>query len=268
MSSRPSQVVSGLVDGIEVLRELAVSAEPVAGIELAERTGLSVVRVSRLLTTLAWMGIAHRDRSRKYTIGPGIHTLATLNLGASGTLSRAIRHLEPLLDYPYTVAVGVLWRDMVAYLFHRSPGQSVAEGVSPEVARRIVMPASHSSIGMAMLAQLPNSRIHDLFDNKPTPLPGLYADVDALLEKIEEVRLVGYASLRYPTHVSLAKTVGNPPYAAIAISGFESPEDEKKFCHMLDDIASGFNDQASDAESDLIDSLEFDLSELTPSALA
>jgi DNA-binding IclR family transcriptional regulator len=263
MSSQPSQVVWGLVDGIDVLRELAASSEPVSGKSLAERMDMDPVRVNRLLMTLAWMGIAHRDKSRRYTIGPGMHILATLNLGASGLLRRVISHIEPLLEYPYTVAAGVLWRDMVTYLYHRSPGQPLAEGI-----QQLVRPATHSSIGIALLAQLPDSEIHELYDQRTTPLPGLYADVDALMRAIEDTRVNGYAALRYPTHVSLAMAVGTPPYAAVAISGFNTPDEEKQFCAMLGDIAHNIAHGTAEGESETFNQLERHLQQVAPSVLA
>jgi len=267
MLSRPSQVVWGLVDGIDVLRELAASSEPVSGLTIARRLEMDPVRVNRLLMTLAWMGIAHRDKSRRYTIGPGMHILATLNLGASGLLRRVIKHVEPLLEYPYTVAAGVLWRDMVTYLYHRSPGASAVEGV-----QQLVRPATNSSIGVALLAQLTDEQIHGLYDNHDLPLPGPFADVDKLLRAVDEVRRVGYAALRFPTHVSLAMAVGNPPYAAIAISGFNTAEEEDRFRGLLADITHAIAED--DGESDAAvpglahHTLERHLLKVAPSVLA
>lgn len=265
MSHRPSQVVSGLVDGIQVLRKLADSAEPVSGLSLARQLDMNPVRVNRLLMTLAWMGIAHRDKSRRYTIGPGMHILSMLNLNASGLLRRVNRHVEPLTAYPYTVAAGVLWRDMVTYLYHRSPGQPVADSLE-----RLVRPATHSSIGVAMLAQLPDDEIRSMYALRSEPLPGLYPTVNDLLVKIEEVRRVGYAALRYPTHISLAMVVGQPPYAAVAISGFNTDEELAMFCRMLVDIAENVRNDRDDDNSEGNENhlLEQHLQQVAPSVLA
>lgn len=256
-------MVWGLVDGIDVLRELAASSEPVSGITLAKRLDMDPVRVSRLLMTLAWMGIAHRDKSRRYTIGPGMHILSTLNLGASGQLRKVIDHLEPLLDYPYTVAAGVLWRDMVTYLYHRSPGQQPVEGI-----QQLVRPATHSSIGIAMLAQLSDDEIHEIYDQRSQPFAGLYSDVSALLNAIDEVRRVGYAALRYPTHVSLAMAVGHPPYAAIAISGFSTKKEERQFCTLLREIAERIAADKTLPQPRAQHPLESHLQKVSPSVLA
>lgn len=222
------------------------------------------VRVNRLLMTLAWMGIAHRDKSRRYTIGPGMHILATLNLSASGTLHRVIEHIQPLVESPYTVAAGVLWRDMVTYLYHRSPGQQpIVDGI-----QQMVRPATNSSIGVAMLAQLSDEEIHKMYDLRSTPLPGPFVDVDELMVVIEETRRNGYAALRYPTHVSLAIAVGQPSYAAIAISGFNTDEEEKQYCAMLTDIAERITQDRTAVPSGRSNQLESHLQRVSPSVLA
>jgi DNA-binding IclR family transcriptional regulator len=96
MKDSPAQVVNGLVDGIAVLQELAVSAEPCSGKAISEKLGLSPVRVNRLLKTLASLGITHRTKNRKYAVGAGMHVLAAQSMVASGLLNRAVPQLQNL----------------------------------------------------------------------------------------------------------------------------------------------------------------------------
>ena len=231
VEKEPSQIVWGLVEGVEVLRHLAVRPGPVTGVSVARELGLSPVRVSRLLTTLRWMGIARRDKSRRYTLGPGIHVLATQNLAASGLLQRVIRGLSPLLEHPYTVACGVLWRDQVTFLYFRSPGAQAIEGVRPWIG-----PATISSIGLALLSHCSDDQIQSLYGGR-SDIPGLYSTTDALMEAIAQIRETGHAILRWDTHTSAAVPVGNPPYTAIACSGFQTLDEERQFLALLRDAA-------------------------------
>ncbi|MGN0869976.1 MAG: helix-turn-helix domain-containing protein, partial [Victivallales bacterium] len=58
MNELPAQKVDGLIDGMALLEELATHKEPVAGLELAKKLGMSPVRVNRLLKTFAYLGYA------------------------------------------------------------------------------------------------------------------------------------------------------------------------------------------------------------------
>ena len=227
MEKKPSQVVWGLVDGVEVLRYLAASPGPVSGVSLARTLDLSPVRVSRLLTTLRWMGITRRDSSGRYTVAAGIHALATQSLAASGLMERVIRELSPVSESPYTVACGALWRDRVAFIYFRSPGAPAIEGV-----RQWNTVATVSSIGMALLSHRSDAEIRSLYGGR-NDIPGLYPTTGKLLEAIDRIRKTGYAALRWETHTSLAVPVGEPPHTAIAVSGLRTPDEERRYLDFL-----------------------------------
>ena len=55
MNQLPAQKVDGLIDGMRLLEELAAHKEPVAGLVLARKLGMSPVRVNRLLKTFAYL---------------------------------------------------------------------------------------------------------------------------------------------------------------------------------------------------------------------
>lgn len=232
MDKKPSQVVSGLVDGVEVLRFLAASPEPVTGVSVARELNLSPVRVSRLLTTLSWMGVVYRDKSRRYAPGAGMHSLATQNLAASGLLRRVIKHTKPLLEYPYIVAAGVLWRDQVTFLYYRNDNEPAIEGV-----RQWISPVTKSSIGLALLAHRSDESILELYGDR-SDIPGLYSTTDELMQALDEIRALGHAAVRWPTHTSLAVTIGHPPYTALAVSGFDTAQQEQHFLAMLNEAAA------------------------------
>lgn len=220
MNKLPAQKINGLIDGISVLQELAMSSEPASGKIIAETLGLPIVRVNRILKTLAYLGFTYRNTSRKYSVGPGMHVLAAQSMAASGLLNRALPYLKQLSQSGRTVALGVLWKDQVCYLFHNSGDNEFADGFG----RMFLFPVVESSIGMALLAELSVESIK--------LQTGIKTD-NELIKILSKIRKQGYASVKYLAHISLAVPIGNPAYAGIAVSGIETASEERHFISLL-----------------------------------
>lgn len=204
MNKLPAQKVDGLIDGMALLEELATHKAPVAGLELAKKLGMSPVRVNRLLKTFAYLGYAYRTSSRKYAPGPALHVLTVESMASSGLLRKAYQYLESLSKLVPTVALGVLWKEKVCYLFHRSEGKGMGSGLSPD----FFYDWERSSIGHALMAE------RDFED-----IPGLTPELAKLLL---QTRKNGYALVRNSNHYTLAVTIGKPAYAALAVSGMKT----------------------------------------------
>lgn len=155
--------------------------------------------MNRLLKTLAHLGLTERTAQRKYRPGPGIHVLAAQALYGSGLLRRAAVHLEELNRFGLIVAMGVLWRDHVCYLYHAMPGMSVAEALG----RVELFPAMRSGIGVALLA-------------RDADLRRFGGDERATLKTARER---GYALVEQEHGRSLGVALGGNDQAAIALSG-------------------------------------------------
>lgn len=213
-NAQPNQ---SLIDGIATLQALASSPEPVGCRQLARQLGIDATKVNRLLKTLAYLGIARQTSSRKYTPGPGMHVLAAQSLFASGLIRRALPELEQLRRFGHTVAMGVLWGDSVSYLFHAPPGIEASRGLG----RIGLLPATTSGIGVALLAELSDSEVRDLYGDAAIPMfPG---GVDQLLETLRSVRALGYARVHVADerdHHIVAVAMGDPVHAGIAMSGW------------------------------------------------
>ncbi|MEX0776466.1 MAG: helix-turn-helix domain-containing protein [Phycisphaeraceae bacterium] len=145
----PAQPNQSLIDGLTVLQAVVSRTGEVGTRELARELEIEPTRINRLLKTLAHLGLAEQTAGRKYRPGPAIHVLAAQSLFGSGLLRRAIPHLEALHTHGLVVALGVLWRDQVCYLYHAAPGMSAGEALG----RVGLFPATRSGIGMALLAQ-------------------------------------------------------------------------------------------------------------------
>ncbi len=214
INAQPNQ---SLIDGIVTLQALAVAEEPIGCRELARQLGFDPTKVNRLLKTLAYLGIARQTANRKYTAGPGMHVLAAQSLFASGLIRRALPALEHLRRFGHTVALGVLWNDSVSYLFHAPPGIEASRGLG----RIGLLPATVSGIGLALLAELDDDEVAELYDGKD--IPNFAGGISALLTKLEEIRSLGYARVHVADdrdHHIVSVSMGDPVHAAIAMSGW------------------------------------------------
>ncbi len=207
----PAQPNQSIIDGLNVLQELAIQPEPVSGKALSQELGLETTKVNRILKTFEHLGLAYKTNSRKYTGGPGMHVLAAQSLFASGLIQAAFHVLAELHQYKKVVALGVLWRDMVSYLYHWHPGISATEAIG----RNALFPADKSSIGIALLAAKPAAEVNTIYAKKE-PAGNTRND---LFEKLTLTRQRGYGEAQNQGSRSLALTIGQPPFAGIALSG-------------------------------------------------
>jgi len=220
----PAQPNKSLIDGLACLQTLAMNGGPIGVRALARKMKLEPTRVHRLLKTLAFLGVAQQTDSGEYEPGPGMHVLSAQSLFGSGLFLRAIKPLEELHSRwaPCTVAMGVLWRLNVCYLFHASPHASTAEALG----RLHVTPVTGSSMGMALLSASPEDHVRNLFAAEPIP----DTTADELIERLRGVRLQGYGRVEV-THIaetSLGLRVGSAPNVGIALSAALGASDEPK----------------------------------------
>jgi DNA-binding IclR family transcriptional regulator len=210
----PGQPNQSLIDGLACLQALASSSAPLGSREVARLIGHEPTRTNRLLKTLAHLGLVEQDADRKYRPGPAMHVLSAQALYGSGLIRRAVPALQALHRFGYVVALGVLWQRHVAYLYHAEPDMAPAEAIG----RVGLYPATQSGIGIALLARLPDSAVRDLFAGHE--IPG-YPSYSLLRAEMRVVRETGYALVNIPSSTSrtLAVAVGEPAFAAVALSG-------------------------------------------------
>jgi DNA-binding IclR family transcriptional regulator len=218
--AQPNQ---SLIDGIVTLQALAISDEPIGCRELARRLGMETTRVNRLLKTLNFLGLAHQTANRKYTAGPGMHVLAAQSLYASGLLRNAIGPMEKLQRFGRVVALGVLWRDSVSFLYHAQTGMSSGEAIG----RIGLFPATKSGVGMALLADASEEHVRQMYEDQV--IPGFPRGIESLLTSLKQIKKIGYARIEvapaeplYPgePHHTIAVPVGSPVTSALGMSGW------------------------------------------------
>jgi DNA-binding IclR family transcriptional regulator len=232
----PAQPNQSLVDGLACLQALASAGRPLGSREMARQLGLEPTRVNRLLKTLAALGIAQQNAAKQYVPGPGMHVLAAQATFGSGLMRRALEPLQTLRPHGYSVAMGVLWRQSVCYLYNARPGATPGESVG----RLGLYPATRSSIGMVLLARLEEEEVRALYsDPAQVEIPRFPAGPYTLLAELAQTRGQGYAFIQpgvSPSERTLAVAIAGEP-AAIAMSGSISPGEVEKLTAALRDVA-------------------------------
>ncbi|WP_083460228.1 IclR family transcriptional regulator [Jiangella muralis] len=240
----PAQPNQSLIDGLACLQTLASSEAPIGSREMARLLGLEITRVNRLLKTLAALGLAEQDERRKYRPGPAIHVLAAQSLFGSGLLRRAIGPMESLYAFGHVVALGVLWRDKTAYLFHGHPSHPASHGLGHER----LYPAASSGIGLILLAHRTEDEVRALYADPPVrlertiPPEEVVPDLDGtngLLARLARIRADGWALAPIPgsPNRTLAVGLGDQPDAGIGVSGRFGD-------HQIDELLGALHDVA------------------------
>jgi DNA-binding IclR family transcriptional regulator len=153
-----------------------------------------------------------------------MHVLSAQSLFGSGLIRRALPELEKLQETGMVVALGVLWRDQVCYLYHWEPGETAASALG----RMNLYPASQSSIGRMLLSWQEEAHVRGLYADREIPLYPGPNGIEELLKDLRRAREQGYAYAVQnpePLNSSLAVPVGRVPYAGIAVGGAVYPEE-------------------------------------------
>lgn len=244
----PAQPNQSLIDGLACLQALSSSEHPIGSREMARTLGLEVTRVNRLLKTLAAIGLAEQDARKKYHPGPAIHVLAAQSLFGSGLLRRAIGPLESLYHFGHLVALGVLWRDQTAYLFHGHPSHPALDGLGHER----LYPAASSGIGLMLLSHRSEDEIRGLYEEATSPrgrgampedvVPVLDGE-GGLLTRLDSIRANGWALAHIPggANRTLAVGLGDQFDAAIGVSGEFGDDEIDRLLEALRDVADQIN---------------------------
>ncbi len=210
----PAQPNQSLIDGLACLQALAGAGQAVGSRELARRLGLEPTRANRLLKTLAHLGIARQTPDKRYAPGPAMHVLAAQAMFGSGLLRRAMEPLESLRRFNLSVAMGVLWRDQVSYLYHGAPHTKPADALG----RVGLFPATRSSLGMVLLSRLPIPAVRQLYRGQMIPH---YKSIAELLAALAGIRRDGFA-LVHPNPDQSARSIAvaiADEQVAVALSG-------------------------------------------------
>lgn len=212
MNKLPSQPILGLIDGMEVLQLLASSSTEMSGADISRSLNVEKTKVNRILKTLAYQGFAEVSMNKKYRLGPAIHVLSAQILHGSKLINKALKYLIELTELNVIVAMGVLWKDKVAYTYHWEPGLDPVDGLG----RVDLFPATQSSIGLKLLSEKTNEEILEII-NFDKPIGG-FDSKEQFMKTIDSIRSQGFGSTVFNQKESIAIKLGNPARAAIALA--------------------------------------------------
>ncbi|MCX6993413.1 MAG: transcriptional regulator [Kiritimatiellaeota bacterium] len=237
-NTRPAQPNMSLCHGIACLQFLAMADRPIGSREAARALGFEPTRANRLLGTLASLGIAEKTADQKYQAGPGLHVLAAQSLRGSRLLNVALPHLKPLLNQGLAVALGVLWRMHVCYLWYILPDQDPGQGIGASNP----WPAWDSSIGRVLLAALPLSDARRLY------LQEQAKPCKTCLEfkrNLNAIRRQGYAFIpkKAISGTTLGVPIGSPPVAGLAFCGNFSARSVPRLFRLLNRSATDISQE-------------------------
>ncbi|UZR96647.1 IclR family transcriptional regulator [Chondrinema litorale] len=239
----PSQPILGLIEGMEVLQYLAATDNELSGVEISKTLGIEKTKVSRILKTLAYLGFVVPTEKRTYILGPAVHVLSAQMLHGSGLIKDALQYLIELTELEVTVAMGVLWRDKVAYTYHWSPGFSPTEGLG----RVELFPFTQSSIGIVLSANKADGELEEILTNS--------TDKDSnkskaqFFKEINFARENGYATTVWNGKKSIALQVGNPAYSAIALAHIDPALPDEYYLNILSEKVNLIEDRISNQTS-------------------
>ncbi|WP_298238985.1 helix-turn-helix domain-containing protein [uncultured Algibacter sp.] len=227
MNKLPSQPILGLIDGMEVLQLLASTDTEMSGADISRTLKIEKTKVNRILKTLAYQGFAEVSINKKYRLGPAIHVLSAQILHGSKLIKNALRYLIELTELNVVVAMGVLWRDKVAYTYHWEPGIEPVDGLG----RVDLFPATQSSIGLKLLSEKTDEGIAEIIDFNEV-ISG-FSSKDDFMATINQIRKQGFGYTVFGSRASIAVKIGEPARAAIALANINNEVPVQEYIDVL-----------------------------------
>ncbi len=193
--TREGKYVQSLERALTILEVMAKTGEPVTVTELAEKVGLKVSTVHRLLTTLLYRGYVDQDaESSKYQVGFKVLEIANAVYSFSDIRTLARPYLEELVERcNETANLAVLDDTEIVYIDQVESQNYIIVKMFARVGNR--GPVHCTASGKAQLAFLPEERLEQVlseitfkkFTNETILTP------EALRKELERVKRDGFA---------------------------------------------------------------------------
>jgi IclR family transcriptional regulator, acetate operon repressor len=173
------------------LLELVAEAGGEIGLsELADRSGLPLASIHRLLRTMVDRGYMRQLPNRRYALGARLIPLGQVAGTMLGSWARPV--LTTLVDaLGESANLAVLDDDAVMYIGQVASRHSMR--MFTEVGRRVH--AHCTGVGKALLSQLPSEAVRELLirTGMPATTPRTITDPDEFIAELAQVRREGHA---------------------------------------------------------------------------
>ncbi len=190
----PKNTVQSLAKGFKVLQAFTAQEPELTMAEVARKAGLDNATAFRFLNTLVNLGYVEKvDNSRLFRL-----SLKVLDLGFHAIARSDLRTLaRPILrglvgEVNEAASIGVLDGSSVVYVERVQAGLTQL-GVDVRIGSRVA--AYSSAVGQAVLAWLPRDEQVKVLRGQPLVklTDTTLTDIDALLERLAQIRTAGYA---------------------------------------------------------------------------
>lgn len=187
-------IVRSLAKGLQVLQVFSAETPELPLAEVARGAGLDNATAFRMLNTLVMLGYVEKAaNSRNFRL-----TIKCLDLGFNALAHSELRTLaRPILrglvgEVNEAASICVLEGPEILYVERIQAGLTRL-GVESRIGTRL--PAYATAVGQAMLGFLPRETQISVLESAPRPklTERTLTDLDALLERLEQVRARGYA---------------------------------------------------------------------------
>ncbi|MEB3368801.1 IclR family transcriptional regulator [Saccharopolyspora mangrovi] len=206
----------------ELLELMADAGGEVALSELAEKSGLPLPTIHRIIRTLVNSGYARQQPSRRYALGPRLIRLGETASRALGSWARP--YLAELTEVTGESAnMAVLDGAQIVYVAQVPSPHSMR--MFTEVGRRV--DAHATAVGKAVMATMPADEVSQLLSRTAMnpQTERTITDVEAMQEELGRIREQGYAIDDGEQEVGVrcyaVAVPGAPAGAGISISGPE-----------------------------------------------
>ena len=188
---RASGGVQSIDRAFVLLEAMAANGGSIGLSQLAERSGLPLATIHRLVRTLVELGYVRQEQSRQYALGPRLLRLADssskrIGIWANAAMTAAVEELGE------SVNLAVLDGDEIVYVAQVQPSRNFMR-MFTEVGRRTLPHAT--AVGKAILAELPDGEVRALL--KRTGMPRhtetTLTTPQEFLATLEQTRERGYA---------------------------------------------------------------------------
>src|SRR4051794_20436839 len=219
---RAADGVQSLERAFQLLELMAEGEGEVSLSRLAERSGMPVSSIHRLVRTLLARGYVRQLPSRRYVLGPRLIHLGDMASRALGAFARP--HLARLVDaVGETANLAVLDGDRVVYAAQVPSRHSMR--MFTEVGRRVHLHCT--GVGKVLLSQLPPETARELLvrGGMPSRTPLTVTDPDELMARLPKIAAQGYSlddgEQETGVRCVAVPVPGGPLMTAISVSGPE-----------------------------------------------
>jgi DNA-binding IclR family transcriptional regulator len=232
-AAQPAHPISSVENALRLLVILR-DREEIRVSEASAELGVARSTAHRLLAMLHSYGLVEQAQNRAYRVGP---VLAEIGLSALRQVDvRA--HIRPFLEQLVTElgeTAHLIVREGINCRFLESVEGTHALRTTARVG--IAYPAHATSGGKALLAELSQQELLDLFPEEQ--LPGHFETRTALFDELEQIRRDGYARNRGESEAGIAavglvqRTSNGRIAGALAVSAPETRMTEQRTVEVL-----------------------------------